>query len=139
MHDDWHWDRVMAAIRSAAEATGEPAVSDALTAATAKTEVEERVAARNRKQEETEATHRQEEEAVMAGLQVDLQALRSTALVTLLTAVEYVTWLRVEARGGSNRSPKCRCRSLLTPERTQNFCRSGLRQLRASGPWYPGL
>jgi hypothetical protein len=50
------------------------------------------VAARERKQAETDAALRQEEEAVISGLQVELQTLRGTDPgLTLLDAVEYVT------------------------------------------------
>ena len=92
MHDDWHLDRVVSAIRSAAQVPGKPAVADALAAAIAKQEERERVAARKRKQEETEAARRQEEEAVISMLEVELQALRGTDPgMTLLTAVEFIT------------------------------------------------
>jgi hypothetical protein len=92
MHDDWHLDRVVSAIRSAVESPGEPAIADALAAAVANQQGRERVAARKRKQDEEEAARRQEEEAVMSGLQVELQALRITDPgMTLLTAVEFVT------------------------------------------------
>jgi hypothetical protein len=47
-HDDWHLDGLVAAIRLAAQATGEPAVADALAAAVANQEGRERVAARRR-------------------------------------------------------------------------------------------
>jgi hypothetical protein len=92
MHDDWHLERAVAAIRSAAEVPGEPAVADALAAAIAKQQARERVAARMREQEETEAARRQEEEAVISTLRVELRALRSTDPgMTLLNAVEYIT------------------------------------------------
>jgi hypothetical protein len=92
MHDDWHMERVVAAIRSAAQAPGEPEVADALAAAVAKQQARERVAARKRKREETEAAHRQEEEAVISGLRVELRALCATdPAMTLLMAVEYST------------------------------------------------
>jgi hypothetical protein len=78
MHDDWHLERAVAAIRSAAEVPGNPAVAGALAAAIAKQHGRVRVAARKRKQEETEAAHRHEEEAVVSGLQVELRVLRST-------------------------------------------------------------
>jgi hypothetical protein len=91
-HDDWHLDRVVSAIRSAAESPGESAVAAALAAAIANQEARGRVAARKRKEVETEAAHRQEEEAVVAGLEGELRVLRSTHPgMTLLTAVEYVT------------------------------------------------
>ncbi len=74
MHDDWHLDRVVSAIRSAAEIPGKPAVADALAAAIARQEARERVA-RKREQEETEAARRQEEEAEISGLRDELRAL----------------------------------------------------------------
>jgi hypothetical protein len=71
---------------------GEPAVADALAAAIAKQEARERVVARKRKQEGTEAARRQEEEAVISALRVELRALRSPDPgMSLLTAVEYIT------------------------------------------------
>jgi hypothetical protein len=92
MHDDWHLDGVVSAIRSAAQDPGKPEVADALAAAIGKQEERERVADRNRKQEQAEATRRQEEEAVISGLQVELQALCcADPGMSLLTAVEYVT------------------------------------------------
>jgi hypothetical protein len=50
LYDDWHLDRVVSAIRSAAQVPGEPAVADALGAAVARQEARERVAARRREQ-----------------------------------------------------------------------------------------
>jgi hypothetical protein len=92
MHDDWHVERAVAAIRSAAQSPGNPEVADALAAAIAKQQGRERVAARKRKQEETDAAHRQEEEAVISGLRVELQAFCQTDPgMSLLTAVEYIT------------------------------------------------
>ena len=92
LHNDWHLDRVVSAIRSAAQVPGKPAVADALAAAIARQQERERVAARKRKQEETEAAHRQEEEAVISALRVELRALRATDPgISLLTAVEYIT------------------------------------------------
>jgi hypothetical protein len=52
MHDDWHLDSAVSAIRSAAQHPGKPAVAEALAAAIAKQERRERVGARKRKQEE---------------------------------------------------------------------------------------
>jgi hypothetical protein len=50
------------------------------------------VAARKREQEVTEAARREEEQAVISGLQIELRALRATDPgMTLLTAVEYST------------------------------------------------
>jgi hypothetical protein len=92
MHDDWHLDRVVSAIRSAAQVPGNPAVADALAAAIAKQEGRDRLAARKRKQVETEAARRREEAAVKSALQVELRVLRSTDPgMSLLTAVEYIT------------------------------------------------
>jgi hypothetical protein len=92
MFDDWHVDRAVSAIRSAAEATGEPAVADALAAAVANQQGRERVAARKREQEVTEAARREKEDAVISELRVELRALRATDPgMTLLMAVEYVT------------------------------------------------
>jgi hypothetical protein len=92
MQNDWHLDRVLAAIRTAVQDPGEPAVADALAAAIANQEARERVAARKRKQVEAEAARRQEEEAVVAGLEGELRVLRSTDPgMSLLNAVEYVT------------------------------------------------
>jgi hypothetical protein len=87
MHDDWHPDRVVAAIRSAAQSPGNPAVVYALAAAIANQEGRKRAIARKRKQEETEAARRQEEEAVISGPQVELWELRDTDPgITLLNA-----------------------------------------------------
>jgi hypothetical protein len=92
MHDDWHLDRVVSAIRAAAQVPDKPGVADALAAASAKQEKKEQVEARKRKQEETEAARRQEDEAVISGLEIELQVLRATDPgMTLLTAVEYTT------------------------------------------------
>jgi hypothetical protein len=92
MHDDWHLDRVVSAIRSAAQVSGKPAVAHALATAIAKQEGRERVAARKREQEETEAARRQEEEAVISVLRVEMRVLRGTDPgMSLLTAVEYIT------------------------------------------------
>ena len=92
MHDDWHLDRVVSAIKSAAQVPGKPEVADALAAAIAKQEARERVAPRKRKQEETSAARRQEEEALISALRVELRALCATDPgMTLLTAVEYIT------------------------------------------------
>jgi hypothetical protein len=91
-HDDWHLERAVAAIRSAAEVPGNPAVADALAEAVDRREARERVVARKHQLEETEAGRRREEEAIISGLQVELRALRVTDLaMSLLTAVEYIT------------------------------------------------
>ena len=92
LFSDWHTERVVSAIRSAAEDPGTWAVANALAAAIAKQNARDRVAACKRKQEETEATGRQEEEAMISGLEVELRALRATDPdMELLTAVEYIT------------------------------------------------
>jgi hypothetical protein len=92
MHDDWHLDRAVSAIRSAALVPGKPAVADVLAAAVAKQKATERVAARKREREKTQATRRQEQEAVLSGLLVELRALRDThSGMSLLDAVEYIT------------------------------------------------
>jgi hypothetical protein len=89
---DWHVDRVLSAIRSAAEDPGTSAAANALAAAIAKQNARDRVAARKRKREEFEATRRQEEEAMISVLEVELRALRATDPgMDLLTAVEYIT------------------------------------------------
>jgi hypothetical protein len=64
MHDDWHLDRVVSAIGSTAQGPGNPAVADALAGAIGRQQGRERVVARQREQDEKEATGRQEEEAV---------------------------------------------------------------------------
>ena len=89
---DWHLDRVLSAIRSAAEDPGTSAVANALAAAIAKQNARDRVAAFRRQQEETEAAGRQGEEAIISGLEVELRALRATDPgMSLLTATEYIT------------------------------------------------
>jgi hypothetical protein len=89
---DWHVDRVLSAIRSAAEDPGKSAVANALAAAIAKQNARDRVAACKRKQEEAEAVGRQEQEAMISGLEVELRALRATDPgMSLLNAVEYIT------------------------------------------------
>ena len=92
LFNDWHLDRVLCAVRSAAEDPGTSSVANALAAAIAKQNARDRVSARKRKQEETEAAGRQEEEAMISGLEVELRALRATdPCMDLLTAVEYTT------------------------------------------------
>jgi hypothetical protein len=92
MQNDWHLDRVLAAIRTAVEDIENPAVANALAAAIAKQEGRERVLARKRKQDEEKAVRRQEEEAVISGLRYELQALRAADPgMSLLTAVEFTT------------------------------------------------
>jgi hypothetical protein len=92
MHDDWHLDRLVSAIRAVAEVPGNPVIADALAAAIAKQQVREQLVARKRQEDEEEAARRQEEEAVISALSVDLRAFRSTDPgMTLLTAVKFVT------------------------------------------------
>jgi hypothetical protein len=89
---DWHFDRVLSAIRSAADDPGTSSVADALAAAIAKRKARDRVAACKREQAENEAASRQEEEAMISGLEVELRALRATDPgMNLLDAVEYIT------------------------------------------------
>jgi hypothetical protein len=89
---DWHLDRVVAAIRSAAEDPGASAITNALETAIAKQNARDRVAASKRKQEETEASARKKEEAMISGLEIELRALRAAdPAMSLFTAVEYVT------------------------------------------------
>ena len=89
---DWHTERVLFAIRSAAEDPTTSAVANALAAAIAKQKARDRVAACKRKQEDPEAAGRQEEEVMISGLEVELRVLRATDPgMDLLTAVEYTT------------------------------------------------
>jgi hypothetical protein len=89
---DWHVDRVLSAIRSAAEDPGTPAVAHALAASIAKQNARDWVAACKHKREETEAAGRQEKEAMISALEVELRALCATdPWMGLLTAVEYIT------------------------------------------------
>jgi hypothetical protein len=67
MHDDWHLDRVVSAIRLSAQARGDMTVADALAAAIGRQQGRERLVARKGKQDEEEAARRQEEEGVMSG------------------------------------------------------------------------
>jgi hypothetical protein len=90
MHDDWHLECAVAAIRSAVQVPGK--VADALAVAIASKLARERVVARKRKQDEAEAARRQEEEALVLLLEVELRALCATDPdMSLLTAVEYIT------------------------------------------------
>jgi hypothetical protein len=92
LHDDWHLDSVVSAIKATVEVPGKPAVADALAAALANQDARERVASRKRTQEEMKAKMRIEEELLISGLQVELRALRaSDPSMSLLTAVEYIT------------------------------------------------
>ncbi len=92
MHDDWHLDRVVSTIRSAAQFRCKPAIADALDTAIAQQEERERAVARKLERQKTEATHRREEEAMLSRLLVELRELRVTDPgMTLLNAVEYVT------------------------------------------------
>jgi hypothetical protein len=56
IHDDWHQDRLVSAIRSAAQRPSNPEVADALAAAIASQQGRERMVTRKHKQAETE-TH----------------------------------------------------------------------------------
>ena len=92
MQNDWHLNRVLAAIKSAAQDPEKPAIADALAASVAKQQGRERVAARKCKRDEEEAARRQEEEAVISRLELELQALQaSDPPMSLLTAVEFIT------------------------------------------------
>jgi hypothetical protein len=92
MHDDWHPERAVAAIRSAAQDPVKKGVADMLAAAIASQRARDRVAARRRKREDLETAHRREEEAMISSLKVELRALRATDRdMSLLTAVEYIT------------------------------------------------
>jgi hypothetical protein len=92
MHDDWHMDRVVSAIRLAAQACGDTTVADALAAAIGRQHGRERMVARKREQDEEEAARRQEEEAVMSALGLELRELRDTdSGMSLLNAVEFIT------------------------------------------------
>jgi hypothetical protein len=92
MQDDWHLDRVLAAIRTAVQDTENPAVADGLAAAIGRQQGRDRLVARKGKRDEEEAARRQEEEAVVSALEVELQALQaSDPPMSLLTAVEFIT------------------------------------------------
>jgi hypothetical protein len=92
MHDDWHLDRALSAIRSAAQSPGNAAVADALAAAIGRQQGWERLVGRKRKQDEDEAVSRQEEEAAISGLRDELETLRAADPgMSLLTAVEFTT------------------------------------------------
>jgi bifunctional ADP-heptose synthase (sugar kinase/adenylyltransferase) len=92
MQDDLHLARLVAVIKFAAQDPEKPAIADAFAAAVANQQGRERAAVRKRKQDNEEAAPRQEKEAVMSALQVELQALQhSDPGMTLLTAVEFVT------------------------------------------------
>jgi hypothetical protein len=92
MQNDWHLDRVLTAIRSAAQDPEKPAIADALSAAIGRQEGRERLVACKRKRQELEAARRQEEEAAMSALQVELQALcAADPGMSLLDAVEFIT------------------------------------------------
>jgi hypothetical protein len=92
MHDDWHLESVVSAIRSAAQSPSEPPVAEALAAAIANQQGRERVAARKREQQKTAAACRQEEVAVVSRLLVELRVLQaSDPRMSLLTAVEFIT------------------------------------------------
>jgi hypothetical protein len=72
MHDDWHLNRVVSIIRSAAQFPGNTEL-DALAAAIAKQEGRERAVARKHKRQELEAARRKEVEAAVSGLAVELR------------------------------------------------------------------
>jgi hypothetical protein len=92
MHHDWHVERVVSAIRLAARVPGNPAIADALAAAIAKREGRDRALARERRQQETEAARRREQEDMISVLQLELLALRAdNPAMNLLTAVEFTT------------------------------------------------
>jgi hypothetical protein len=92
MQNDWHLDRVLAAIRAATQDPEKPEVAEALSAAIGKQQGRDRALASKREQEEEQAARRQEEEAMMSALQVELQALRDTDPgMSLLNAVEFIT------------------------------------------------
>jgi hypothetical protein len=92
MQNDWHLDRVLAAIRSAAQEPEKLAVADTLTKAIAKEEDRRYVAARKREQAEMDAAHRQEEEAELLGLEIELRMLRTyDPGMSLLNAVEFIS------------------------------------------------
>ncbi len=59
MQNDWHLDRVSAAIRTAVQSTENPAIANALAAAIGRQQGRERVLVRKRKQDEEEAVRRQ--------------------------------------------------------------------------------
>jgi hypothetical protein len=114
MQNDWHLDRVLAAIRTAVQDTENPAIANALAAAIAKQQDRVRAEDRRRTHEEMETAHRCEEEMTIAGLQAELVALRSSDPgINLLDGVEYITAhpghrLLLYRRGsadGSNTSP----------------------------------
>lgn len=91
MHDDWHLERVVSAISSAAQVPGEPAVANALAAAIAKRRGESgwRPASVNGRRR---MPHVGEEDAVISGLETELRELRANdSGMSVLTAVEYIT------------------------------------------------
>jgi hypothetical protein len=91
MHDDWHLEGVLSAIRSATQTPGEPAVAMLSQPQSVDQEARERVVAHKRKQDEEEAARRKEEDLI-SGLRVDLRTLRATDPgMSLLDAVEYIT------------------------------------------------
>jgi hypothetical protein len=92
MQNDWHLDRVLAAIRTAVQDTENPAVANALAAAIAKQHARVWAEDRRRRREEVEAARAREEELVVSSLRTDLVALRATDTgISMLEAVEYVT------------------------------------------------
>jgi hypothetical protein len=92
IHYDWHLDRVVAAIRSAAQDPKKAAIADTLAAAVAKQEGREQVMPGRHKQAEMKAAHAREQEAVVSSLHTELVALRATDPgISMLEAVEYIT------------------------------------------------
>jgi hypothetical protein len=59
MHDDWHLDRAVSAIRSVARSAGNREIADALAAAIGRHQGRERLVARKCEQDEEEAARRQ--------------------------------------------------------------------------------
>jgi hypothetical protein len=92
MQNDWHLDRVLAAIRTAVQDTENPAIANALVAAIGRQQGRKRSVERKRRQDEEEAACRQEEEAVLSALGGELRELRDTDPgMSLLNAVEFIT------------------------------------------------
>jgi hypothetical protein len=97
MHDEWHVERAVAAIRSAAQDPLKPEVADALAAAIASQQARAwmhgwRPRSVDGRRWRPNIKHRQEEEPVIFGLQVELRVLCATDPgMSLLTAVEYIT------------------------------------------------
>jgi hypothetical protein len=91
-HVDRHLDRVVEAIRAAAQSRGDTLVGDALAVALSKHDAAARAAARKREQQDGEAARRREEEAVVLGLDAELRALLAIdPEMGMLNAVEFIT------------------------------------------------